>query len=275
MDFFKINKKCTGCGICVEICPIRIIKKPDGDKIPTMVEGGEERCIRCGHCLSVCPEGAISFSEMAVEDCKVLPENWRIHFEKIETFFKARRSIRVYQNKPVEKEKLVKLIETVKYAPSGINRQPVCWAVIHDTEKVKEISRLVIEWMRGMVNANHAMAGSLNMEKMVKSYDKGNDPISRGAPHLVISYALKDDLTAPQACTIALSYMELAAMSLGLGTCWAGYVHMGLNYNPEIKKFIGLSHRTDCFGAMMIGYPKYEYKRIPMRNKPHVRWISR
>jgi hypothetical protein len=48
---------------------------------------------------------------------------------------------------------------------------------------------------------------------------------------------------------------------------------MAINADPETRKFVGLSKRTDCFGAMMVGYPKYGYQRIPARNKPHIKRV--
>ncbi len=89
---------------------------------------------------------------------------------------------------------------------------------------------------------------------------------------MVIAYGLKFDPLAPQACTIALTYFELAAAASCLGTCWAGYVQMAINTNPHIQKFLGLSSKTNCFGALLLGYQKYQYQRLPQRNKAHVMW---
>jgi nitroreductase len=78
---------------------------------------------------------------------------------------------------------------------------------------------------------------------------------------------LKEDVTAPAACTVALAYTELAAVSFGLGACWAGYVNMALNMWPPARRILGISKRRVCFGALMVGYPGFEYYRIPARNK--------
>jgi NAD-dependent dihydropyrimidine dehydrogenase PreA subunit len=52
----KINKeKCTGCGICVDICPVEAISMEDDKaKIDT------EKCVDCGQCVEQCPNEAIS-----------------------------------------------------------------------------------------------------------------------------------------------------------------------------------------------------------------------
>jgi 4Fe-4S ferredoxin len=57
--------RCTGCGICMEICPreaieIRTIPKADGEKAkPPTIDVSEEKCHYCGMCDSICPFGAL------------------------------------------------------------------------------------------------------------------------------------------------------------------------------------------------------------------------
>ncbi|UMZ72743.1 indolepyruvate ferredoxin oxidoreductase subunit alpha [Natranaerofaba carboxydovora] len=51
----KVDKeKCTGCGLCVEACPMDIIVLQDDVAV---VE--EEECTDCGECVEECPEEAI------------------------------------------------------------------------------------------------------------------------------------------------------------------------------------------------------------------------
>jgi nitroreductase len=73
-------------------------------------------------------------------------------------------------------------------------------------------------------------------------------------------------------CFIALTYLELAAPSLGLGTCWAGYFTAAANFYPPLQKALDLPQGHLPYGATMIGYPKYSYQRIPPRNKPEISW---
>jgi len=273
MGLFSVDKKKCKCdGLCAAVCPIRIIKFNNSERIPYPLDNAEELCINCGHCLAVCPYGALSLSAMSLDSCQQLKPGWRIPPDKIELFLKGRRSVRIYKPEPVERITLEKLIDIASYAPSGINRQPVNWAVILEPVKVKQLAEMVVNWMRVLIKDGSPLAASLRMEHIVSSWEKGEDWICRGAPHLVFVYALKDDMTAAQASTIALTYLELAAASFNLGACWAGYVSIAVNLSPEVRKFVGISLRTDCFGAMMIGHPGVSYSRIPLRNKPHIIW---
>jgi len=48
------NEKCTGCGVCVEICPVNAIKIENKKAVIS------EECIGCGACINQCPSEAIS-----------------------------------------------------------------------------------------------------------------------------------------------------------------------------------------------------------------------
>ncbi len=56
-----------------------------------------------------------------------------------EQFLRSRRSIRKFRAKPVEREKIEKLLQIAGYAPSAHNAQPVHFLVIEDTKEVKRI----------------------------------------------------------------------------------------------------------------------------------------
>ncbi|MDD5440066.1 MAG: nitroreductase family protein [Candidatus Omnitrophica bacterium] len=276
MAALTIDKtECISCGTCIAECPVRIIAMDPAEKIPAITKGAEELCINCGHCVCACPKSAASLDTMDVTDCKDLPQDWQLSPAKVEALLKGRRSIRNFKDDPVDKKILTQLIDTARYAPSGINRQPVKWAVVHEKAKVAELSKLVCEWMKGLIKNKAPLVEALRLEHIVQSCDEGHDRICRGAPHAVIAYALKDDMLAPQAATIALSYLDLIAVSYGLGTCWAGYVHMAVNASPDVVKFLGLSKKSACFGAMLVGYPKFDYYAIPLRNKPHIVWVPK
>ena len=237
-----------------------------------MVNRGEKVCIKCGHCITVCPHRAISIHHMRAESHDPLRHDWRISPEKVEQLLKGRRSIRNYKNEVVDREKLKKIIDIARYAPSGINRQPVRWEIIYYKDRVRRLAEEIIKWMRFQVSIDSPLAKSMRMKRIIAAWENHNDWICRGAPHIIIVYAPKNDISAAQDCTIALTYFELAAASAHLGTCWAGYAAVAINMSPAVRRFVFLSSRMYCFGAMLVGYPRFSYHRIPIRNKPHIIW---
>ena len=81
-----------------------------------------------------------------------------------------------------------------------------------------------------------------------------------------------DERTAPQGCTIAMAYLELAATAHGLGACWAGFFNMAPMFYPPIYEALNLPKDHQVLGSMMLGVPKFKYHRVPLRNKPVITW---
>jgi nitroreductase len=112
----------------------------------------------------------------------------------------------------------------------------------------------------------------MHLDRVVNAYENGKDKICRGAPHVIVAHAHKDNRSAPAACTIAITFFDLAAMSFGPGACWAGYFNAAANPWPPMQKALNLPEDHVSFGAMIVGYPKFQYQRLPLRNEPQITW---
>jgi nitroreductase/ferredoxin len=266
------DARCNRCGICVLECPAAIIRMADADALPAFVEGGGERCIVCGRCVAVCPLSAVSLDGMKPEDCSPVTKNLLPTPEEVELFLKARRSTRAYRDEPVPKDELAKLIDIARYAPSGQNAQPMQWLVIETTPEVRRLAGIVAEWMRGAIEEMPQIAEFLRFDLLVADWDRGRDRILRGAPHVFIAHGPKDDIMAPQAAPIALTYLELAAYSMRLGACWAGFLQTAATFAPSVAEALQLPEGHQSLGAMMIGYPRHRFQRVPVRKQPEVIW---
>ena len=272
--FVVDQDKCKQDGICVAECPMAIIELKDKNSLPNPTEDAEELCINCGHCVAVCPQGAMSLRKMNSEQCPPVRKDWLLNPEQVEHFLRSRRSIRTYKEQPVEREVLSKIIDIARFAPSGHNFQPVRWLVIYDSQEIRRLAALVIDWMRDLLEKGAPLAKALHMDRVVDAWgwESGVDRVCRGAPHVIVTHAPKEERTAPQACTIALAYMELAAPSFGLGACWAGYFNVAANVWPPMQEALDLPEGHASFGAMMVGYPKFRYQRLPLRNEARISW---
>lgn len=274
MNFITIDQeKCKQDGICAATCPMGLIELKDEKSFPTPIEKAEEICITCGHCVAVCPHGALSLKSMKSEQCTRIQKELQISPEQAEQFLRSRRSVRVYKDKPVEKELIIRLIDTARYAPSGHNSQPLKWLVIYDTAELQRLTAHVADWMRYMLKEQPEFAKSIHIDRVVEKWESGIDNICRKAPHLIIAHAHKDNRMAPASANIALTYLELAAYSLGLGACWAGYFNLAATLWQPLKQALLLPDGEISYGAMMIGYAKFKYQRIPLRNEAKVKWF--
>lgn len=271
VGLFTVDEsKCKRDGICAAECPASIIKIGSKDRFPAPAAGAEALCINCGHCVAVCPHGAMSLQKMKAEDCPPLQKERLPGPGQVEYFLRSRRSIRTYKDQPVERAVLTTLIDIARYAPSGNNLQPVNWLVIEDSGEVRRLAGLVIDWMRYVQKENPAQGRQF--ARLVDGWEKDKDLICRGAPHVVVAHAPKAEPTATAACTIALTYLELAAFSLGLGACWAGYFAVAAANYPPLAGALGLPESQRARGAMLIGHPVYQYHRLPQRNNPAITW---
>lgn len=266
------ENKCKKDGICAKDCPTAIIKLKEKESFPEIVPGGEDFCLTCGHCIAVCPHGALRHSLIPLEECPAIDKALIINDEQAAQFLRSRRSIRFFKDKPVEKEKIRKLIEIGRYAPTASNTQLVEWLVLTDTEKINDIARQTVDWMRSVMKKNPHSPRIAYMPMIIAAWDLGHDAVLRSAPALVVASAPKEANNGMVDLTLALSYLELAAPTLGLGTCWAGLLQGALLSHPPLKETLGLPEHHPHHYPMMLGHPKAKYFRLPQRKPPKITW---
>lgn len=273
MTLLRVNReKCKRDGVCVQTCPVGIIELKDKDAFPTLIKDGDQFCIQCGHCVAVCPHQAMDHAVIRADQCPPINKDLIISAEQAEQFLRTRRSIRVYKDKTADRDLLSRLIRIARYAPSGHNTQPVEWLVIYESDRVRQLSALVIDWMRHLVREKSPLAEMFHMDRIIRSWESGTERIFRGAPHLIITHAHKETRTAPSSSTLALAYLELMAPALGVGACWAGYFMAAASFWPPALESLKLPKDHAVFGAMMVGYPKFRYHRLPTRKEPKISW---
>ena len=273
MEQFNIDReKCSRDELCVAVCPARIIELDPDHGFPVPTPDFEQLCILCGHCVAVCPKGAISLGSMKPEVFPPIRKELKPSLEQADQFLQARRSVRKYRDQSVEPEKLVQLIRMANYAPSASNMRPLKWLVITDTAEVRRLAGLVIAWMRQMTEIQPEMAAMKRFDRMIDAWEDGEDRICRGAPQVIVAHASNEFPMAPIDAATALAYLELAAPSLGLGTCWAGYFNTAANFYPPMAEALNLPPNHNCLGAAMVGYPQFKYQRMPVRPEPPITW---
>ena len=262
---------CITCDACIRTCPGGLITR--GERVPVPTENSWELCIDCGHCVAVCPTGAIHQRAMGFEDGELLNIHLVPTWDEARQFLVSRRSVRVYVNKPVEKEKILQCLDVARFAPNGANRQIVRWVVISDPEQVRRIAQMSVDWMKSVRESNPAMYKEAKLELFTSAWDAGHDQISRGAPCFIQAWAPKDERTAPQAATIALAYAQLAAHALGLGSSWSGGINTAAQAYPPLIELLGLPEGTVSFGTILLGYPAETFLQIPVRKPVDVSWL--
>lgn len=273
MGIFEVDReKCNRDGLCVEECPARVIRLSPEDDVPVPQADFKEYCIACGHCVAVCPTEALRLEWFEPGQCPPVNRELQLTREQAEQFLRGRRSIRSFKEKIVERAKLEKLLEIACYAPSAKNNQPWHWTVVERPDEVRRLAALVVEWMRGVIAEKPKVAAALSFTRVVAAWDSGFERVCRGAPHLMVVHADKNYGFGAEDTALALSYLELYAPLLGLGSCWAGYFYSAVNAYPPLFDALKLPARHKAFGALMVGYPRFRYQRLVPRKPPKVTW---
>lgn len=274
MEFLIVDEskcKCKKDSICVAACTSNLIKLQEETGYPGIIPGGDNICNRCGHCVAVCPYGALILSEIPSEDCPLIKPELIINEEQAVQFLRSRRSIRAYKDKPVEREKIRRLIEIARYAPTGGNSQLVEWLVVTDKRKIHESARHTIEFFRRSIKENpRVLELSPYLSLFIEAWDAGYDLILWNAPVLVVASAPKEGPTGIADVCIALSYLSLVAPTMGLGTCWAGLLQGAIISTPPLRELLGIPAEPPHLFPMILGYPKARYYRLPGRKPPKI-----
>lgn len=272
MSIFTVDAdKCSRDGICAAVCPSNIIELKDKGDVPATVAEKEAFCLRCGHCEAFCPHGALTLNDRPLKQVEPIRDELKVTPEQVVQLMRSRRSIRDYKSQPVERQTLQQLLDVARYAPSGGNGQPVHWLVIYDTQELRRLTGLAVDWMRRLVKDNSPMAEAMPLAYLVNAWEEGRDPICRSAPHLIVAHSHREG-SAPADCIIALTHLDLAAPAFGLGTCWAGFFHIAASAWEPLQEALALPPGHAVHGAMMIGHPRYRYHQIPEREEARITW---
>lgn len=272
MQMIAVNRQtCNKDGLCRAVCPMQIIDS-DQSGYPVPAAHARDLCIRCGHCTAVCPTASLVHAELPLAECPPLCRELPLSAEHCRHFLRSRRSIRNYRDQPVPRETLQELIETARYAPTGHNSQGVRWLVMDKRAELERLAGITADWMSWMLANMADLARSMHMDRVLERIAGGEDVILRGAPVVIVAHGPKADRLAQSSCTIALSYLELAATAMNLGTCWAGYFNAAASSFPPLVEALDLPSGHLPFGSMMVGYPRYRYQRLPARKAPQITW---
>ena len=147
----------------------------------------------------------------------------------IDTMLK-RRSTRIFNDEPVTKEELDKILHVALLAPTSMNRKPCNFLVVERKETLEELSKSKNHGAELIANANKAIV------------------------------VIADTMIADTWCedsSIALTYMHLMAAELNLGSCWV-QIHLrdkdGIDAEEVVREIVKIDDHYRIVGILAIGH---------------------
>ena len=286
-------EKCTGCGLCVQICPLDVFAL-EGGRATARGHG----CIGCDHCVAVCPARALDLEFDAVPASyrkMVQGPDWltsgTVEVGRFLKLLHSRRSCRAYLSKEIDPELLEDLVTCGCAAPSGTNSQGCVYTVLRSRSEVLGLGRLVANFYRRLNSLAERRivrlidrifgAGKLGVyyldhyrsvrQALLDFDEKDRDRLFHGAP-AVIAVSAQDSASCPQEdALLATANILLASHAAGLGSCMIGYAVEAGQRDRKIRNFLQLSEREKLYAVIALGYPAVSFLRITRRKKPIIR----
>jgi len=143
-----------------------------------------------------------------------------------------RRSIRKFIDKPVEDDKIAKILDAAIWAPSIGNLQERQFIVVRDSGIRIQLAEAALGqyWM---ASASVIIVVLTEKDRIVRTYGQ------RG-----------EDLYVKQDAAAAVENMLLAAHALGLGACWVSVFD-----DAAVKRILKIPDELEIHALIPIGYP--------------------
>ena len=277
------HQSCNLCGACIEVCKdFNFYIENDRLYIKDDTVFG---CFGCGQCSAVCPNGSILVEgrTLKAEDfIKQPPKQERASFDELYKLMLSRRSVRDFRDREVEDVLTDMILDAAVTSPMGIPPSDVGLFVLKGRDKVREFSFGFIDALKRMkfyfspfmltVMKPFIKTEDYRLSKdfivpMLKIFESGK---AEGKNYLLYDaplamYFYNSGYADSADPYIPATYAMLAAHSLGLGSCMIGSIAPFLKHMKGFKKKYGLPEGSKDGIFLIIGYPKYKYRKAIKR----------
>jgi nitroreductase len=189
-----------------------------------------------------------------------------------------RVTIRKWKQQPVEKEKIVKVLEAGRRAPSWGNTQPWRFVVVQDRAEIQALAECgggqpQIGTAPALIvccGIKEAFSQKMHRESLKQLIEAG---VMDWPDEVLDNMVLGNDLFAPyrlgdqvmrikagEQIMIAIAYMTLEAFNQGLGSCWAGAISP-----KDVHAAMKLPDSWFVHDYLLLGYPDEDPKPRPRK----------
>lgn len=271
-------EKCTRCMKCVTDCPSNAIDIKKGTIANT--------CIHCGHCVAICPESTIFPGQGDIQPLiksSITPKDFC-------SLSAGLRSHRKYLKKEVSEEIIEALIENMKHYASASNARPLKVTVVKNKEKIQLLNDLTAETLLQSIKLITSpiisalikvFAPSIDVaglkkykESFLKKQKTNSSMVCHHAPLVLLFHAPVSKFGMAEAdAHIWATNTTLYAKTLGLGSCFIGFIVMAMKRNKNLKKEMNIPANHKVYATLVLGYPKSNYLNETSRKAPEFSMI--
>ena len=287
------GKICIACHNCEAICPQGALSFPAYYKV---VEG------RWAYTFDYPEKKGLGMPNPLQLDKPAPLEEIESQITGVEKTIYTRRSVRVYKPDPVPREIINRVLEAGRFAPSAGNCQGWKFVVLTNRQLMNELSDSTKKFLGIFTKlyqgkdplrtiAKKALAfikpNSIDQRPMVAiqalltpKFGDGQLDTFFNAPVSILFLTHHLHISEPElGMGICAQNMVLAAHSLGLGTCYVGFVSNALNLDPitkkKFRKKLGIAWPYDNVATVLtLGYPAVQVDRPVDREFPIVDWVE-
>jgi len=195
-----------------------------------------------------------------------------------------RRSVRGYEPKPVPRDVINTIIEAGNQAPStmgmmkGVLRfQPWRFVVVENPEFKQKLVQTALPIWRKIIEGTKEMDPEIyeNVMTLYEAMPEPKDMIYHSAPVIIFVVGPVGNAVS---CALACENIMLAAVSLGLGSCYVGFGAM-VKGDADVVKALELTEGERIYGPILLGYPKDAPEKRFMDQhesryvEPTIKWI--
>jgi len=195
-----------------------------------------------------------------------------------------RRSVRGYEPKPVPRDVINTIIEAGNQAPStmgmmkGVLRfQPWRFVVVENPEFKQKLVQTALPIWRKIIEGTKEMDPEIyeNVMTLYEAMPEPKDMIYHSAPVIIFVIGPVGNAVS---CALACENIMLAAVSLGLGSCYVGFGAM-VKGDADVVKALELTEGERIYGPILLGYPKDAPEKRFMDQhesryvEPTIKWI--
>ena len=283
------NALCKKCKICLEVCPNSIFKTEN--TLTSVRFERVELCFLCGQCMAACSEKAIQVLGLDYnKDFFELPET----INSFNALIQSRRSVRAFKNISVPKDILEQIVNAITFAPPSFPPLKTEIVVVQDKELIEQSLPHMVNWYVNLIKSLknpvvkyiiRRKAGSERFQtiqnhvvpmfniKLPSMINRTEDAITRNAQAMILFHADRHSDNYRADIYIALGYALLKAHSLGIGASAIDLIVPAIERIPYLKNLFQIPEENEVVASMILGYPKYKYKRAIRRQLKSTRWI--